>query len=131
MSGFIPVAEFAVRGLRNRYRQPGVGAPLAAALSPGEGPAVDMAQHTFRRASRCQSPLSPVSRMRGHCHGPVRGLELYPADEATSVEVADERVPLELEPTATLAYMLEGAPVWDTESPVSCRRRRPAFARGS
>ena len=27
---FIPVGDFIVRGLANRYRQPGVGAPLAA-----------------------------------------------------------------------------------------------------
>jgi len=31
------------------------------------------------------------------------------------VEVLGRKLPLELEPTATLAYMLEGAPVWDTE----------------
>jgi hypothetical protein len=36
MSGFIPVAEFKLRGLRNRYRQPGVGMPLAAELRPVE-----------------------------------------------------------------------------------------------
>ena len=31
------------------------------------------------------------------------------------MDVAGRKLPLELEPTATLAYMLEGAPVWDTE----------------
>lgn len=42
-------------------------------------------------------------------------LELYPADEASSVRLGDRDVPLELEPTATMAYQLEGAPVWDFE----------------
>ena len=52
----------------------------------------------------------------GIASGVVRGrLELYPADEFTSVDVAGRKLPLELEPTATLAYVLEGAPVWDTE----------------
>ena len=31
------------------------------------------------------------------------------------MDVGGRKLPLELEPTATLAYMLEGAPVWDTE----------------
>jgi pimeloyl-ACP methyl ester carboxylesterase len=52
----------------------------------------------------------------GIASGVVRGrIELYPADEFTSVDVAGRKLPLELEPTATLAYMLEGAPIWDTE----------------
>jgi pimeloyl-ACP methyl ester carboxylesterase len=42
-------------------------------------------------------------------------LELYPADGASLVRVGDREVPLELQPTAALAYMLEGAPVWDFE----------------
>ena len=33
---FVPVGEFGVRGLRNRYRQAGIGAPLAAELAPDE-----------------------------------------------------------------------------------------------
>src|SRR5262245_9695568 len=45
MRGFIPVATFTLRGLRTRYRQPGVGAPLAAELSPIEsGPAAAAAR---------------------------------------------------------------------------------------
>src|SRR5262245_49495362 len=31
---FIPVGDFIVRGLANRYRQPGIGAPLAAEVEP-------------------------------------------------------------------------------------------------
>src|SRR5262249_25022068 len=34
MIRFVPVGEFQVRGLRNRYRQPGVGVPLAAEFTP-------------------------------------------------------------------------------------------------
>jgi hypothetical protein len=52
----------------------------------------------------------------GIASGTVKGrIEVYPADGATTVEVGGQQVPLELEPTAALAYMLEGAPVWDTE----------------
>ena len=42
-------------------------------------------------------------------------LELYPADGPSTVRVGDRDIPLELQPTATLAYQLEGAPVWDFE----------------
>jgi pimeloyl-ACP methyl ester carboxylesterase len=42
-------------------------------------------------------------------------LELYPADTASSVTVAGGVVPLELEPTSTLALGLEGAQIWKFE----------------
>ena len=119
MSRFVPVAEFEVRGLANRYRQPGVGAPLAAELTPlGEGPEAQAARK--RIPPRIKVPVTAFVRLdnaeAGIASGVVRGrIELYPADEFTAVEVAGMRLPLELEPTATLAYMLEGAPVWDTE----------------
>ena len=119
MSRFIPVAEFEVRGLANRYRQPGVGAPLAAELTAtGEGPEAEAARK--RIPPRIKVPVTAFVRLdnaeAGIASGVVRGrIELYPADEFTAVDVAGRKLPLELEPTATLAYMLEGAPVWDTE----------------
>jgi hypothetical protein len=119
MTRFIPVAEFEVRGLANRYRQPGVGAPLAAELAPtGEGPEAAAARK--RIPPRIKVPMTAFVRLdnaeEGIASGVVRGrIELYPADEFTSVDVAGRKLPLELEPTATLAYMLEGAPIWDTE----------------
>jgi pimeloyl-ACP methyl ester carboxylesterase len=119
MSGFIPVAEFKLRGLRNRYRHPGVGAPLAAELSPVES---DLAADAARKRipPRIKVPVTAFVRLEhvlegiatGHVHG---RLELYPADQANSVDIATQTVPLESEPSATLAYILEGAPVWSTE----------------
>ncbi len=119
MSGFIPVAEFEVRGLRNRYRQPGVGAPLAAELTPLEGgPSGAMARK--RIPPRIKVPVTAFVRIdnvqEALATGRVNGrIELYAADIATTVSVDGQAVPLELEPSATLAYFLEGAPVWDTE----------------
>ncbi len=37
MKDFVPAADVEVRGLRNRYRTPGIGAPLAASIEPIEG----------------------------------------------------------------------------------------------
>jgi pimeloyl-ACP methyl ester carboxylesterase len=134
MSGFIPVAEFELRGLRNRYRQPGVGAPLAAELSPLDlGPAGDAARK--RIPPRIKVPVSAFVRFdnvqEGMVTGQVQGqIELYPADQATSVEVATHTVPLELQPSATLAYTLEGAPVWDTEYGGFLSANRRSFHQG-
>ncbi|MGH7305050.1 MAG: esterase/lipase family protein, partial [Candidatus Rokuibacteriota bacterium] len=52
----------------------------------------------------------------GIASGQLRGrLELYPSDEALTIEVEGRKLPLEQEFSAVLAYALEGAPVWDTE----------------
>ena len=119
MTRFVSVGELKVRGMRNRYRQPGIGAPLAAEIAPeGTGPAAELARKRIApRAKvavtafvRLEDPVGAIAESRV----PAR-LELYAADQATTVQVGGITVPLELDPTATLAYGLEGAPVWDTE----------------
>ena len=119
MTRFISVGELKVRGIRNRYRQAGVGAPLAAEIEPeGTGAAGETARKRIPpRAKvavtafvRFADPVNAIadSRVQGR-------LELYPADQATTVDIDGQPVPLELDPTATLAYGLEGSRVWDTE----------------
>jgi pimeloyl-ACP methyl ester carboxylesterase len=116
---FIPVGEFVVRGLSNRYRQAGVGAPLAAELEPVDsGPDAEAARK--RIPPRTRVPVTAFLRIatprRDVVDGTVQGkLEIYAADQASTVPVGSRDVPLELEPTAALAYQLEGAPVWDFE----------------
>jgi pimeloyl-ACP methyl ester carboxylesterase len=116
---FIPVGEFVVRGFSNRYRQAGVGAPLAAELEPVDsGPAAEAARK--RIPPRTRVPVTAFLRIatprRGIVEGTVQGkLELYAADQASTVAVGGRDAPLELEPTAALAYQLEGAPIWDFE----------------
>jgi pimeloyl-ACP methyl ester carboxylesterase len=134
MSGFIPVAEFKLRGLRNRYRQPGVGAPLAAELSPVES-GLDAEAARKRIPPRVKVPVTAFVRLEnvsesiatGRVHGRI---ELYTADQATSVDVSTRTVPLELEPSATLAYILEGAPVWATERRGFLSANRQPFPEG-
>jgi len=116
---FIPVGEFVVRGLSNRYRQAGVGAPLAAELEPVDsGPAAEAARK--RIPPRTRVPLTAFLRIatprRSIIEGKIQGkIELYAADQASTVAVGGRDAPLELEPTAALAYQLEGAPIWDFE----------------
>jgi len=134
MIRFVPVAEFEVRGLRNRYRQPGIGAPLAAELTPtGEGAGAEAARK--RIPPRIRVPVTAFVRFEGVedgiASGTVRGrVELYSADEATTVDIEGTAVPLELEPTATLAYMLEGSSVWDTEIGGFLHAQRSVFGDG-
>lgn len=116
---FIPVGEFVVRGLANRYRQAGVGAALAAEVEPVGSDAVSETDRK-RIPPRIKVPVTAFIRftdpLRAVVAGKIQGrIELYAADQATTVPVGVREVPLELEPTATLAYMLEGAPVWDFE----------------
>ena len=116
---FIPVGEFEVRGLRNRYRQAGAGAPLAAEVEPLENnPNVEIARK--RIPPRIKVPVTAFVRIeeprRGVVDGKLTGrLELYAADQTNTLKIEGREVPLELEPTAALAYGLEGAPVWDFE----------------
>ena len=118
-SRFVPVGEFVVRGLSNRYRQAGIGAPLAAELEPVQsGPAAAAARK--RITPRTKVPVTAFARItaprRGVIEGKLEGrLELYAADQVSTIALSGFDVPLELEPTATLAYQLEGAPIWDFE----------------
>ncbi|HXJ78955.1 MAG TPA: hypothetical protein VMS64_09765, partial [Candidatus Methylomirabilis sp.] len=135
MSRFVPVAEFEVRGLRNRYRQAGIGVPLAAELTPsGEGANAEASRKYI--PVRIRVPVTAFVRIEnveeGITTGTVRGeIELYPADEGTtSVDVGGVAVPLELEPTAALAYTLEGAPVWDSEIAGFLSPQREVFGNG-
>jgi pimeloyl-ACP methyl ester carboxylesterase len=116
---FIPVGEFVVRGLGNRYRQAGVGAALAAEVEPV---ANDLAAESARKRipPRLKVPVTAFVRfsepLRGIAEGKMVGrIELYSADQGSTVRVGERDVPLELEPSATLAYTLEGAPIWDFE----------------
>src|SRR5262245_524623 len=45
LTDFVPAADIEVRGLRNRYRIPGIGAPLAASLEPSSETATKEQSH--------------------------------------------------------------------------------------
>ena len=135
MTRFISLGEYKVRGFLNRYHQSGIGSPLAAELTPvGTGPEAEAARK--RLPPRLKVPVTAVLRIEdvstGIATGNLKGrIEVYAADAATSVQNdAGRNVPLELEPTAALAYQLEGAPVWDTELGAFLSALRPLPAEG-
>ena len=134
MNRFVSLGEFKVRGFLNRYRQAGIGAPLAAELAPaGEGAEAELARK--RVPPRLKVPVTAVLRIEdvseGIASGNLKGrIEVYAADAATTIEGGGRNVLLELEPTAALAYQLEGAPVWDTELGAFISAFKPPFPGG-
>jgi pimeloyl-ACP methyl ester carboxylesterase len=118
MTNFVPVAELKVRGLRNRYRWPGVGAPLAAALEPAEleSPPPGFG-HISRGVRAASTAVVFFSGGKAKVEGDVADgkLRLYTFDDATSIELAAGEVPLEYEPTAALAFGLTEASPWQFE----------------
>ncbi len=112
---FVPLDDLEIRGMRNRYRTPGIGATLAANI---EVPAQGTADKWIPKRSKI--PVSAFVRFAdalaavklGTAHGAV---EVYDADDTPTVGVDGQHVPLEFDPSAALAYRLEGAPIWDFE----------------
>jgi pimeloyl-ACP methyl ester carboxylesterase len=116
LGNFLPAANLEVRGLRNRYRRPGIGAPLVASLVepvPGQGagrlrahlpPRLKVPLTAFLRIDTARARLTT-----GSLHA---RLELISQDEALFVEVEGQRVPLEFETSSALAYTLDGPPIW-------------------
>lgn len=111
---FVPAADLEVRGLRNRYRRPGVGAPLVASLA---GEVQASMPGATRIPARLKVPLTAFLRLDAPRHsldaGRLRGqLELYAPTQATTfVDGREQR--LEVDPTAALAYTLEGSQAYD------------------
>jgi pimeloyl-ACP methyl ester carboxylesterase len=114
LSNFTPADELRVKGLRNVYRQHGLGSSLAADASA-------QTQETgFQVSADLKVPVSAVLEIEdpeqglalGHLHG---RLKVYPAYEPTPVEVRGRTVPLEADPTAAFAYGLSDPEVWRSE----------------
>ena len=118
LKDFIPAADVEVRGLRNRYRTPGVGAALAASIEPVEGGATSKRYDYI--PARLKVPVTAFLRLDdargGLKSGILKGkLEFYTPDSARSLKVNSVDVPIEFETTSALALTLEGSPVWDFE----------------
>ncbi|MGB7946928.1 MAG: hypothetical protein WCH75_04515, partial [Candidatus Binatia bacterium] len=117
LKDFIPAADLEVRGLRNRYRTPGIGAPLAASIEPIG--ATSSKQDAYIPL-RMKIPVTAFLRLddprESLKSGKLKGdLEFYTPASARSIKVNGVEVPIEFETTSALALQLEGSPVWDFE----------------
>lgn len=117
MSDFIAAADYEVTGIRNRYRRPGLGAPVAAALGEAVGPDA-MPSERFMPGFRV--PATAILRIENPRHAIKRGrfetrLELYTPDESAKVSIDGHDVPIEFETTSSLANALADSPFWEFE----------------
>ena len=115
LKGFVSVADLEVRGFRNRYEKPGIGAPLSARV---ERASTDAAAHRIPAAAKV--PVTAFVRFDhprlGLSSGTLKGtIEVYDVDEVPAVQINGYSMPLEAEPSVTLAYRLEGSAIWDFE----------------
>jgi pimeloyl-ACP methyl ester carboxylesterase len=114
LTNLVPSAELHIEGLQNRYRDSGIGAPLAAALIPTED------TRGFQVARSLKVPLTALLRLditpealaSGQFHGK---LSLYSGEERRVVDIGGQPVPLENEPSAALAFALSNPAIWRTE----------------
>ena len=113
LSNFIPTAELEVTGLQNRYRQAGVGVPLAAEQTvegPDEGLQIGKGKlpvTAFMRFSKLSSQLA--------ANTVSARWELYVTYDQQRVKVHGQDVPLETEFTSSLAASLADSPIWERE----------------
>jgi pimeloyl-ACP methyl ester carboxylesterase len=114
LTRFVPAAELHIEGLQNRYRDTGLGAPLAADLVVTGDP------RGFQIARKLKVPatalleldISPAAIASGRFDG---RLLLFPGNEARTVQIAGQQVPLENEPSAAFAFGLSNPDIWKAE----------------
>jgi len=115
LTTFVSLVDLKVRGLRNTYRRAGIGAALSARVEPSpNSPASRWIP------SNAKVPMTAFVRFddprRAMSDGRLRGtVELYDDDRTAAIQVGSYTVPLESDPSAALAYRLEGSPLWDFE----------------
>jgi triacylglycerol esterase/lipase EstA (alpha/beta hydrolase family) len=114
---FVQAAELDVRGLRNRYRWPGIGASLAAGTRPRKG--VNIPAYA-KVPPGMKIPVTAFLRLENIDEGMKAGnltgsLELYTTAEATTVNIDGRTVPIEYELSSALAYTLEGSQAYSFE----------------
>jgi pimeloyl-ACP methyl ester carboxylesterase len=112
-STFLPADVYEVRGLRERARAHGLGMPLIAVHS-GTGREALTAQHVGREV---ELAATAFLRFHGGLEELAAGemtatLELYESTDTRTVKMGERQVPLEVDLTAPLAYMLEDSSYW-------------------
>ena len=114
LSGFTPADELHIKGLENRYRQRGIGAPLAADA------AAAARERGFEVSPDVKVPVTALLRMdvsrETLAEGRLSGhIDVYPAFEPSSVEIRGQSVPLEVDTSAAFAYGLSDPKIWASE----------------
>lgn len=114
---FAQAAEMDVRGLRNKYRWPGIGAPLVASTRAIEGIS---APEFVLVPPGVRVPLTAFLRLENIEEGLRSGkmestLEVYTTDKATTINIEGQTVPIEYGLSSALAYTLERSQMYKLE----------------
>jgi pimeloyl-ACP methyl ester carboxylesterase len=110
LTKFVSLADLEVRGFRNTYRRAGIGVALSARVEPIPGnPASRWIPVTAK------VPITAFVRFDDPRRAMSDGRLSGTVDRTPTVRVGPDAVPLEWDPSAALAYQLEGAPIWDFE----------------
>ena len=114
LSDFTPADELHIKGLQNRYRQRGIGAPLAA-------DATSVVQEKgFRVTPDVKVPVTALLRVdvsrQKLADGRLSGqIDIYPAFDPSLIEIRGQSVPLEVDTSAAFAYGLSDPKIWASE----------------
>jgi pimeloyl-ACP methyl ester carboxylesterase len=111
---FTAADELRIKGLQNRYRQRGIGAPLAADATAA------VIERGFQITPDVKVPVTALPRVdltrRALAEGRLNGhIDIYPAFEPSSVEIRGQTVPLEVDTSAAFAYGLSDPKIWASE----------------
>ncbi len=111
-----PVTELQVTGIRNRYRNPGIGSPIAAKVRPlpGNEPVVPLGPGDLVPLTAVVVIDKPIAGL--HSDQIDGRFEVFASLDSRSFKTSDgRRIPLEAEPTAALAASLADSLFWKTE----------------
>lgn len=116
ISHFVSMADLEVRGLNNRYRRSGIGAPLAgrivASSQEEEESGSTISRLRVSVTALLEFELPAGQRDRSDF---IAELTVIPFSASDTVELRGRSIPLESEPSATLALQLTETPPWQRE----------------
>ena len=135
LTDFVPTEQFEIYGLNNRYRQPGIGVPLAA--KPVVTASHDGEEFVAKQIRVPATAVLLIEDPRLQVAGDtVNGdLNLYPVDQRDTIEIDGTPVPLEIDRSASLAVSLVEVGFWRQElsnflgNAIGTRRPARLFAR--
>ncbi|MFN8642506.1 MAG: alpha/beta fold hydrolase [Candidatus Binatia bacterium] len=135
LTDFVPTEQYEIRGLNNRYRQPGIGVPLAAKPRPTQETdhddmVVDQIRVPATLVLRFDDPRQQIAN-----ETITANLDVFAVDERDTVDINGTPVPLEIDRSATLAVTLAEVGFWRQElsqflgDAIGARKTARLFAR--
>ncbi len=102
-----------IHGVNNRYRDAGIGTPVAAKTALVDDTFDFVNRSAWVPATVLLRIPSPRKQVRGALL--EASLEIHTANESPTVEIEGRDYPLEFDPTAALAASIEHSRVWENE----------------